>query len=491
CKLQGPAGSWWVTYQASLKPDLQLTWDEFKKAFEDQHLTCKDGASIQVFLPHKEKETPMKNALEAPGLESIPVVCEFLNVVPDDLLGLPPDREVDFCIELVPGTARIYRKPYKIAPREMAKMKVQIEELLNKGLIHPSSSPWGCPVTFVENKKDKSLRMCVDYRPLNVVTIQNKYPMPRIDILFDQLRGAKVFSMLDLRSGYHQIKIRKEDILKIAFTSRYGLYEYLVMSFRLTNAPAFFMYLMNLLFMPELDKVLVVFIDDILVYSMTEPKHEQHLRIVISHLREHKLYAKFNKCAFWLNRISFLGQVLSADGIEVDSEKVHEVIDWKTPKIVIEGLECDQAFRTLKKLLTTAPVLVQLGITKPFDIYCDASGIGIGCVLMQEGREIAYAYRQLKKHEEHYPTHDLELAVVVHALKIWRHYLLGNICQIYSDHKSLKYIFTHNELNMRQRRWLGLIKDYDLEIHYHPGKSHCNCVTLRPSSESLYKEWRN
>ncbi|WVZ84252.1 hypothetical protein U9M48_031304 [Paspalum notatum var. saurae] len=231
--------------------------------------------------------------------------------------------------------------------------------------------------------------------------------------------------------------------------------------------------------MSELDKFVVVFIDDILVYSKTEAEHTEHLRIVLPQVWEHKLYAKFSKCAFWFNKISFLGHVFSPNGIEVDPGKVQEVLDWKVPKTVTEknakftwGSKCDQAFQTLKKLLTTAPVLIQPDITKPFDIYCDASGIGIGFVLMQEGRVIAYASRQLKKHEEHYPTHDLELAAVVHALKIWRHYLLGNICHIYSDHKSLKYIFTQSELNMRQRRWLELIKDYDLEIHYFPGKAN-------------------
>ena len=180
---------------------------------------------------------------------------------------------------------------------ELAELKIRLQELLEKGLIRPSSSPWGYPALFVK-KKDKSLWMCVDYRPLNAVTIKNKYPLPRIDILFDQLARAKVFSKIDLRSGYHQIKIRPEDIPKTAFSTRYGLYEYLVMSFGLTNAPAYFMYLMNLVFMPELDKFMVVFIDDIFIYSENESNHAEHLRIVLSRLREHKLYAKFSKCEF-------------------------------------------------------------------------------------------------------------------------------------------------------------------------------------------------
>jgi hypothetical protein len=220
-----------------------------------------------------------------------------------------------------------------MAPPELAEMKKQLEELREKGFIRPSTSPWGCPAIFVK-KKDGTLRMCIDYRPLNAVTIKNKYPLPRIDTLFDQLAEAKVFSKIDLRSGYHQIKIRPQDIPKTAFSTRYGLYEYLVMSFGLTNAPAFFMYLMNSVFMPELDKFVVVFIDDILIYSRNRDEHAQHLRIVLSRLREHKLYAKSSKCEFWLDRVQFLGHVLTPEGISVDPSKVQEVLDWKSPKSV-------------------------------------------------------------------------------------------------------------------------------------------------------------
>jgi hypothetical protein len=378
--------------------------------------------------------------------------------------------------------------------------------------------------------------MCVDYRPLNEVTIKNKYPLPQIDILFDQPTGARVFSKIDLRSGYHQIRIRPEDIPETAFTTRYGLFEYLVMSFGLTNAPAHFTYLMNSIFMPELDKFVVIFIDDILIYSKNEEEHAKHLRIVLTRLREHHLYAKFSKCAFWLKEIQFLGHVLSAKGIVVDPNKVKDILEWKLPTTVHQvrsflGLagyfhrfipnfskivkpitsllkndtkfdwssKCNEAFEQLKVLLTTTPVLAQAVIEKPFYVYCDASGSGLGCVLMQEGRVIAYASRQLRRHEEHYPTHDLVLAAVVHALKIWHHYLLGNTCHLYTDHKSLKYIFTQSELNMRQRRWLEIIKDYDLEIHYHLGeanvvadalsrKAFCHCLTIRTPDITLCQE---
>jgi len=293
------------------------------------------------------------------------------------------------------------------------------------------------------------------------------------------------------------------------------------MSFGLTNASAHFMYLMNLVFMPELDKFMVVFIDDILVYSRNEEEHEEHLRVVLTRLRENQLYAKFSKCEFWLKKVPFLVHVLSEEGISVDPAKVQEVLDWKVPTSVHEvrnffGLvgyyrhfipefskiskpmtrllqkdekfvwtpECEEAFHKLRTLLTSAPVLAQHDIEKPFDVFCDASGIGLGCVLMQEGHVIAYASRQLRKYEVNYPTHDLELAAIVHALKIWRHYLLGNLCNIYTDHKSVKYIFTQLELNMRQRMWLELIKDYNLQVHYHSGKA--NVVTDALSRKSHY-----
>jgi hypothetical protein len=283
--------------------------------------------------------------------------------------------------------------------------------------------------------------------------------------LFDQLVGAKVFSKIDLRSGYHQIKIRASDIPKTAFSTRYGLYEYLVMSFGLTNASAYFMYLMNSVFMPELDKFVVIFIDDILVYSKNEDEHTEHLHIVLQRLRDHHLYAKLSKCDFWLREIKFLGHTISQDGISVDPEKVQEVMNWKLPttvrqiwsflglawyyqrfipdfsriaKLMTELLKkgvkyewsqkCEEAFHTLRQHLTTAPVLAQPDNTKSFEVYCDASGTGLGCVLMQDNRVIAYASRALMPHEQNYPTHDLELAAVVHALKIWRHYLMGAHC---------------------------------------------------------------
>jgi hypothetical protein len=240
--------------------------------------------SIPVTVPAKASRQVYEAIVQE--IQDIPVVCEFSDVFLEDLPGLPLERDVEFVIELKPGTAPISRRLYRMPPNELAELKTQLQDLLEKGFIRPSSSPWGCPAIFVK-KKDQTLRMCVDYRPLNEVTIKNKYPLPQIDILFDQLTGARVFSKIDLRSGYHQIRIRPEDIPKTAFTTRYGLFEYLVMSFGLTNAPAHFTYLMNSVFMPELDKFVVVFIDDILIYSKNEEEHTKHLWIVLTCLREH------------------------------------------------------------------------------------------------------------------------------------------------------------------------------------------------------------
>jgi hypothetical protein len=322
---------------------------------------------------------------------------------------MPPDHEIEFVIELVPGTAPIFKRPYRMAANQLAEFKEQLQELLDKGYIRPSASPWGAPVIFVL-KKDGTQRMCVDYRSVNEVTIKNKYPLPRIDDLFDQLKGACVFSKIDLRSGYHQLKIRATDIPKTAFITQYGLYEYTVMSFGLTNAPAYFMYLMNKVFMEYLDKFVVVFIDGILIFSKNEEDHDEYLHVVLQKLRGNELYAKLSKCKFWLEEVSFLGHIISEGGISVDPSKVKDVLSWNTPQNVsdirsffdlaryyrrfIEGFSKiykpmtellaegntfewtprhETSFQELKKRLTTAPVLTMSDMKKPFSIYCDAS----------------------------------------------------------------------------------------------------------------------
>lgn len=476
-------------------------------------LTIPERKRIKYVSRHAPRRTQV-NSLTGVVQEEVHVVKDYLDVFPEELPGMLPDRDIEFFIELLPDTGPISKRPYRMPTNDLEEIKKQIKELLEKGYIRRSSSPWGAPVLLVE-KKDGSLRMVVDYRALNEVTIKNKYPLPMINDLFDQLQGAKVFSKIDLRLGYHQLKIQEKDIPKTAFTMRYGLYEYTVMSFGLTNAPAYFMSMMNKVFMEFLDKFVVVFIDDILVYSKNEEEHKEHLRLVLEKLREHQLYAKFSKCEFWLKEVGFLGHVISGEGIAVDPTKVQSVTEWLAPTSVgeirsflghagyyrrfIENFskiakpmtallkkdtklqwteECEASFQELKKRLTTAPVLILPDIRKDSQVYCDASRLGLGGVLMQDGRVVSYASQQLR-------LHDLELAAVVHALKTWRHFLIGNHCDVYMDHKSLKYIFTQKELNLRQRRWLELLKDYDMKLHYHPGKANVVADALSRNGMSI------
>jgi hypothetical protein len=388
---------------------------------------------------------------EADPLETIKVVSEFPDVFPKDLLGMPPEWKVEFAIELLPGTAPISKRAYRVSGLELVELKKQIDELSEKGYIRPSTSSWATNVLFVE-KKHGTRRMCIDYRALNEVTIKNKYPLPRIEDLFEQLSRASVFSMIDLRSDYHQLRIRPSDIPKTTFITKYELYEFTVMSFSLMNAPSFFMNLMNSVFMDYLDKFVVVSIDDILIYSQSEEEHVDHMKIVLQRLREHQLYAKLSKCDFWIDEVLFLGHIINKDGLAVDSKKVVDILNWKAPTAArgiksfigmagyyrwfIEGFskivrpmtallankvefnwtqKCQEAFEALKEKLTTTLVLVLPDVHKPFSVYCDACYTGLGCVLMQEGRVVAYSSWQLKVHEKNYPIHDLDLE----ALSVW------------------------------------------------------------------------
>ena len=358
-------------------------------------------------------------------------------------------------------------------------------------------------------KKDGTLRLCVDYRQLNKMTVKNKYPLPRIDDLFDELKGAGVFSKIDLRYGYHQLRIKDADVNKMAFRTRYGHYEFLVMPFGLKNEPTVFMNLMNHVFRPFLNRFVVVFIDDILVYSKDWEDHETHLRVVLETLGKEQLYVKMSKCEFWLKEVSFLEHIVSEEGIRVDPRKIEVILEWKPPRSVMKvrsflGLagyyrrfvkgfsmtptpmtrllqknmryewseKCQASFKMLIAFLTEATVLTHPTFGKEYVTFSDATLNEFGCVLMQEGEVVAYALRKMKPQEKNYPTHDLELAAIVFALKIWRHYLYREKCFIYTDHKSLKYLPSQRELNLRQRRWMKLIKDYDCVIDYHPGKAN-------------------
>ncbi|GJU61571.1 putative reverse transcriptase domain-containing protein [Tanacetum coccineum] len=469
-----------------------------------------NGEILEIQGERPEKDPKSLSCIKADEkrLDDIRTICDFPEVFLDDLTGLPSVREIEFRIDLIPGALPVVKSPYRLAPSEMQELSNQLKELQEKGFIRPSHSPWGAPMLFVK-KKDGALRMCIDYRELNKLIIKNRYPLPRIDDLFDKLQGVCCFSKIDLRLGYHQLRVREEDIPKTAFRTRYGHFEFTVMPFRLMNAPAIFMDLMNRVCKPYLNKLIIVFIDDILIYSKSEEEHEAHLKTILDLLKEEKLYAKFSKCKFWLKEVQFLGHVVNRNGIHEDPSKVESVKNWKTPESPIEirsilrlagyyrrfienfskiakpltlltqknkayvwGDKQEEAFCILKEKLCNAPVLALPDGPNDFVVYCDASNQGFGCVLMQRGKVIAYASRQLKIHEKNYTTHDLELGAVVFALKTWRHYLYGTKSVIYTDHKSLQYLFEQKELNMRQRRWIELLSDYECEIKYHPGKAN-------------------
>ncbi|GJW70657.1 putative reverse transcriptase domain-containing protein [Tanacetum coccineum] len=381
-----------------------------------------------VFLANITTKDP-KDKSEKKRLEDVLIVQDFPDVFPKDL----------------PAQA-----PYLLAPSEMKDLSEQLKELSDKGFIRPNSSPWGDSVLFVK-KKDGSFRMCIDYRESNKLTVKNRYPLPRIDDLFDQLQGSNVYSKIDMRSGYHQLQVREEDIPKMAFRTRYGHYEFQVMPFGLTNAPAVFMDLMNRVCKPFLDKFVIVFIDDILIYSKNKKEHEEHLKALLELLKKEKLYAKFSKCEFWIPKVQFIGHVIYSQGIHVDPAKIEYIKDWeslKTPteirqflglagyyrrfmegfskidksmtKLTPKGIKFDWgdkqegAFRLLKQKLCSAPILALPEGSEDFIVYYDASHKGLGAVLMQREKE----------------------------------------------------------LNMRQRRWLELLSDYDCEICYHPGKAN-------------------
>ncbi|GJZ26563.1 putative reverse transcriptase domain-containing protein [Tanacetum coccineum] len=285
---------------------------------------------FQMFVAHvTEKKSKEKR------LEDVPVIHNFPEVFPDDLPGLPPPRKVEFRIDLVPGAAPVVRAPYRLAPSEMKELFLQLQELLEKGFIRPSSLSWGAPVLFVK-KKDGSFRMCIDYRKLNKLTIKNRYPLLRIDDFFDQLQGSSVYSKIDLRSGYHQLRIKEEDITITTFRTWYGHFEFQVMPFGLTNVPVVFMDLMNRVCKPYLDKFVIVFIDDILIYSKDKEEHGEHLKIILELLKKEQLYTKFSKCDFWLDSVQFLGHVIDNKCVHVDPAKIEAINNWVAPTMPTE-----------------------------------------------------------------------------------------------------------------------------------------------------------
>ncbi|GJX07080.1 putative reverse transcriptase domain-containing protein [Tanacetum coccineum] len=344
--VQVPYGNETLTFcgnESSNGRESRLTVISCSKAQEYMAKGC------QVFLAQISAKKE-EDKSEGKQIKDVPIVRDFPEVFPEDLPGLPPARPVEFQIDLISEAASVARALYRLAPSEMKELSEQLQELSDKGFIRPSSSHWGAPVLFVK-KKDGSFRMCIDYRELNKLTVKNRYPLPRIDDLFDQLQGSSIYSKIDLRSGYHQLRVREQDIPKTAFRTRYGHYEFQVMSFGLTNALAVFMDLMNRVCKPYLDKFVIVFIDDILIYSKDEKEHEEHLKAILELLKKEKLYAKFSKCKFWIPKVQFLRHVIDSRGIHVDPAKIESIKDWaspKTPTEIRQFLERNQVWTRVK-----------------------------------------------------------------------------------------------------------------------------------------------
>ncbi|XP_022864502.1 uncharacterized protein LOC111384459 [Olea europaea var. sylvestris] len=448
------------------------------------------------------------------------VLEENKDVMPKELpKKLPPRREVDHRIELELGAKPPAMAPYRMAPPELEELRKQLTELVETGRIRPSKAPYGTPVLF-QKKPDGTLRMCVDYRALNKVTVKNKYPIPLIADLFDRLGSAKFYTKVDLQKGYYQVRIAEGDEPKTICITRYGSYEWLVMPFGLTNAPATFCTLMNKIFYPYLDKFVVVYLDDIVIYSNTLEEHVGHLKIIFQVLRENKLYIKKEKCSFAKEEVHFLGHIIRHGHLKMDGAKVKAINEWEPPTKVTElrsflGLvnyyrrfikgyssraapltdllkksqrwewtvKCQRAFDDLKAAVMLEPVLALPDFNKSFEVQTDASDFAIGGVLMQEGHPIAFESRKLNDTERRYTVQEKEMTAIVHCLRVWRHYLLGSRFMIKMDNVATSYFQTQKKLSPKQARWQDFLAEFDYVMEYKPGKVNVVADALSRKAE--------
>ena len=452
-----------------------------------------------------------------------PILENFPDVFPTELPpGLPPSRNIDHRIELEPGSKPPWRPIYRMSPLELDAMRAELDRLLETGSIEPSLSPYGAPVIFVK-KKDGKLRMCIDYRALNKITKKNRFPIPLIDDLIDRLQGASTFTKIDLRWGYHQVRIHQDDVEKTAFRTRYGHYQYKVMPFGLTNAPATFQALVQDILKPLLDVCVIVYIDDILIYSQNEEEHKQHIHQVLEILRKHKMYGNMAKCEFFKESVEYLGHVISSKGISTDPKKVESIKHWPVPANLKEmqsflGLcnyyrrfiesyskiaapltdlthkdvpfiwtsQATEAFKELKKRMTEAPVLCIPDPDLPFTVTTDASDFAVGAVLTQDQGQgpqpVAFTSRKMNSHERNYAAHEKETLAIMHALVKWRVYLEGRHFTIFTDHATLRHFPDQPNLSRRQARWTEKMADYDFKIEYLPGKQNvvADAISRRP-----------
>ncbi|TIA84783.1 hypothetical protein E3P99_04119 [Wallemia hederae] len=443
------------------------------------------------------------------------LIEEYKDIFPEQLpQELPPRRSVEHSIDLEEGAKPPSRSPYRLSFIEQEELKKQLRQLLDSKLIRPSTSPYGSPVLFVK-KKSGELRMCIDYRALNNITIKNRYPIPRVDELLDQMASARYFSKLDLTSGYWQMRIRDEDIPKTAFTSKFGHFEFMVMPFGLCNAPASFQYLMNSMLQEYLDDFAVVYLDDIMIYSKSRDEHLQHLKLVFDKLKKNQLYVKLKKCEFMQTEVEYLGHIVGNNNITPDTSKTKAIQEWEQPKNNVDvmsfmglanfyrkfvpnfsrrtkhmtdvmakkesfrwGEEQQKEFEDVKQALVSYPVLKLPNRDGRFVVHTDASEFAIGAVLEQEDlkskeiRPVAYFSKKLHGAQIHYATHIKELFAIKEALEGWRQYLEGQRFDVYTDHYSLQYIRTQPDLSKVQRRWIEKLADFDCEIIYKPGRTN-------------------
>ncbi|KAK8949134.1 hypothetical protein KSP39_PZI005042 [Platanthera zijinensis] len=447
---------------------------------------------------------------DAASFDSLPpslrkLLEEFQDVYPDELPSeLPPMRDIQHAIDFVPGSSLPNLPHYRLNPTAHVELHSQISDLLQKGFIRHSTSPCAVPALLAP-KKDGSWRMCVDSRAINKITVKYRFPIPRLDDLLDMLAGATIFSKLDLRSGYHQIRIREGDEWKTAFKSKDGLYEWLVMPFGLSNAPSTFSRMMTHIFQPYMGKFIVVYFDDILVFSTSTIDHESHLKIILSTLRSEKLFVNIKKCTFHVPSLEFLGYIVSSEGIHVDPKKVQAIKDWPEPANIrdvrsFHGLatfyrrfirdfssimapitECmkkgdftwtksaAKAFQIIKSRMSEAPLLRLPDFNKVFELSCDASGVGIGGVLSQEGHPIGYFSEKLAGPKLNYSNYDREFYAVIRCLQHWRHYLLPKEFVILSDHEALRFINSQTKVSPRHAKWVSYLQEYTFIIKHLKG----------------------
>ena len=489
--------------------------------------TLAHDSPTSVFMAHIKLAPPSRDPPTTPEIpEAVRhiVKVEFPDVFPPELPAhLPPDRGGSMRIDTDPLADPPVRPVIRLSIAELDELRKQLNDLIKKKFISPSTSPYGAPVLFVK-KKDGTLRMCVDYRGLNKITRKNRHPLPRIDELIDRLRTAKCFSKLDMISGYHQMPIHPDDRHKTAFRTRYGHFEWNVVPFGLTNAPAAFSAMMKDALAPQIDKCVVLYLDDILIYSDDEKQHLKDLRAVLTLLRQAGLYAKLSKCSFMQEETEFLGHILTKDGIKMNAGLVKAIQEWPTPTKQHDVMQflglCQyyhnhidhfadlalpltdllvssstfhwdppqqEAFDALKKAITTAPVLRIFDPALATAVETDASGFAIGAVLFQIDRygvshPVAYTSRKMNAAERNYPTHEQELLAIVHALKTWRYYLDGSHFIVYTDHATLRHFPSQPNLTRRQARWMELFQEYDFDFRYRPGKDNIvpDALSRRP-----------